>query len=93
MGVGHVLLRIVEVPLPASRFFSSDVVAFSWEDDTTNLLTLTRALQYTAYTVARLNTSPRHTICDGCSPKLLEEKASDVRRATSASLGALLEKP
>src|SRR5829696_7628389 len=40
IGVGHVLLlRIVEVPLPSSGFFSSDVVAFlSWEDDTTNLL-------------------------------------------------------
>jgi hypothetical protein len=63
MGVGHVLLllRIVEVPFPSSGCFLSDIVAFlSWEDDTTNLLTLARALHYTVYSAARSSTSRTH---------------------------------
>src|SRR5829696_9115421 len=73
MGVGQVLLlRIVEAPLSSSRFFSSDVVvSLFFEDDTTNLLTLTRALHYAAYTVARSSTSPRRTIFAYYTPRLL----------------------
>src|ERR671910_380118 len=74
MGVGHVLLLpIVEAPRPSSGFFSSDVVAFLFsEDATTNLLTLARALHYTAYSVERSSTSPRRTIFDSYSRMCVE---------------------
>jgi hypothetical protein len=63
----------VEESVASSGFFSSDVVVFlSWDDATTNLLTLARALHYTAYSVERSSTSPRRTIFDGYSPKCLE---------------------
>src|SRR5215211_198136 len=61
MGVGQVLLWILEAPLSPSFFLSdiSEIVAFLlWEDDTINLLTLARAPRYTVYSGARLTTSP-----------------------------------